>query len=283
MNEPIEQTIREIDGTMAIEGMPLTEEDKTRMRDLLSGKQTIDDLIGQLNEKHIGEVETMPKPKTDLTSELVKEYALNAGAAVVGIAAASDFGAAPEGYKPTDALEGCVSVIVLGAPIPRESVLKENMVGFIDIRSALNKDLKAAAQQVAKQIKVAGYQSRAIGGMDGKWVDGSTRGPISLKHAAELAGLGVIGKNYLLTNPEHGNLLWFSAVLTDAPLTPDPKLALDFCGGCNLCIEACPGHALDTPSIAKKACDHTVFKQVDKKWEIICFECRKVCPYRFGI
>ena len=225
----------------------------------------------------------MPKMKIDLTSELVKEYSLTAGAVVVGIAAAGDFTRAPEGYHPTDALEGCVSVIVLGAPIPQEAVLKEDMVGFIDIRSALNKDLKETAKQVAKQIKAAGYQARAIGGMDGKWVDGNTRGPISLKHAAELAGLGVIGKNYLLTNPEHGNLLWFSAVLTDAPLAPDPKLALDLCGGCNRCVEACPAHALDTPgTVEKKACDHTVFKQVNKKWEIMCFRCRAVCPYRFG-
>jgi len=226
----------------------------------------------------------MPKIKIELTSELVKEYCLTAGTAVVGIAAACDFGAAPKGHKPTDALEGCVSVIVLGAPIPQEAVLKEDMVGFIDIRSALNRDLKETAKQVAKQIKAAGYQARAIGGMDGKWVDGSTRGPISLKHAAALAGLGGIGKNYLLTNPEHGNLLWFSAVLTDAPLTPDPQLVLDFCGSCNKCIEACPGHALNTPgTVEKKACDHTVFKQVDKKWEIMCFACRKVCPHRFGI
>jgi len=48
----IEQAIREINGTMAIEGMPLTEDDKARMRDLLSGRQTIDSLIGQLNEKY---------------------------------------------------------------------------------------------------------------------------------------------------------------------------------------------------------------------------------------
>ena len=200
----------------------------------------------------------MPKIKTALTSEQVKEYVLTAGAAV--------------------------SVIVLGSPIPQESVLQDDMVGFIDIRSALNKELKAAAQQVAKQIKAAGYQARAIGGMDGKWVDGSTRGPISLKHAAELAGLGRIGKNYLLTNPAYGNLLWFSAVLTDAELTPDPKLEHDFCGSCNRCAEACPTHALDTPgSVVKKACDGHMFKQINKKWEIVCCQCRKVCPHRFGI
>ena len=219
-----------------------------------------------------------------LTSEIVKEYCRSAGAHVAGIAAASDFTQAPEGFHPTDALEGCVSVVVLGAPIPREAVLSDDMLGFIDIRSALNKSLKEAAKQVAKQIKAAGCKSRAIGGMDGKWVDGNTRGPISLKHAAELAGLGVIGKNYLLTNPEHGNLLWFSAVLTDAELTPDPKLLLDLCGSCGRCAAACPAHALDMPgTVIKKACDKNMFKQIDKKWEIVCFSCRKACPHRFGI
>ena len=219
-----------------------------------------------------------------LTSEIVKEYCRSAGAVAAGIAAAGDFDAAPEGYKPTDALEGCVSVVVMGAPVPQEAVLGDDMLGFIDIRTALNKELKAAAQQVAKQIKAAGYKSRAIGGMDGKMVNGFTQGPISLKHAAELAGLGVIGKNYLLTNPEHGNLLWLCAILTDAELTPDPKLRLDLCGSCSKCAAACPVHALDTPGcVAKRACANNMFKQIDKKWEIVCFMCRKVCPHRFGI
>ena len=84
----------------------------------------------------------MPKMKIELTSEIVKEYGLTAGAAVAGIAAASDFTGAPEGYHPTDVLEGCVSVIVLGSPIPQEAVLKEDMIGFINFRSALNKELR---------------------------------------------------------------------------------------------------------------------------------------------
>ena len=39
-----------------------------------------------------------------LNSETVKEYGLNAGANVVGIAASKDFGLAPEGFKPSDSL-----------------------------------------------------------------------------------------------------------------------------------------------------------------------------------
>ena len=47
---------------------------------------------------------------TDLNSEIVKEYGLNAGASIVGIAASKDFGLAPEGFRPSDNLEGCISV-----------------------------------------------------------------------------------------------------------------------------------------------------------------------------
>lgn len=223
----------------------------------------------------------------ELTAEMVKEYGLTAGARVAGIAAAQDFVSAPAGFHPTDVLEGCRSVVVLGAPIAKEAILKEDTVGFIDLRTALSKRMDAVAKEVAKQIRKAGYQVKTVGGMSGKFVDGMQRGPISLKHAAQLAGLGRIGKNYLLNNPEYGNLLWFSAVLTDAELPPDPKAQYDFCGGCNRCTEACPAKALDefaaSGTLAKKACSGTMFKQIDKKWEIVCFQCRKVCPHCFGL
>ena len=42
---------------------------------------------------------------TNLNSETVKEYGLNAGANVVGIAAAKDFGLAHDGFKPSDVLD----------------------------------------------------------------------------------------------------------------------------------------------------------------------------------
>ncbi|MDR0883939.1 MAG: hypothetical protein LBN05_04980 [Oscillospiraceae bacterium] len=48
----IEAKIRNINGSMAIEGMPLTEEDKTRLRDLLMGKSSYDTVVEQLVQKH---------------------------------------------------------------------------------------------------------------------------------------------------------------------------------------------------------------------------------------
>ena len=220
--------------------------------------------------------------KGKLTGETVKQYGIEAGAKVVGIAAAADFTKVPEGFAPGDLLEGCRSVIVLGAPLPKEAILG-NPIGFIDIRNALNERMNDAAKSVAKQIKRDGCKSLVVAGMSGKWVNGKMHGHISLKHAAELAGLGVIGKNYLLNNPEYGNILWFSAVLTDAELEPDKKSCHEICKKCNKCVTACPVNALDNPAaFDKEKCAKTMFKMIDKKMEIMCFACRTACPHCFG-
>jgi len=201
----------------------------------------------------------------DLNSETVKGYGSSAGAKAVGIAASKDFHLAPDGFRPADIMEGCLSVIVLGSPFPREAILGDT-TGYIDIRNAMNERMGEIAKAVAKQIKSDGYKARDISGMGGKWVDGMTHGHISLKHAAELAGLGVIGRNQLLINDEYGSLLWLSAVLTDAALTPDEKARYSVCDNCSICVEMCPSKALDDPdSFGKKVCSGTMFKREDGK------------------
>ena len=77
---------------------------------------------------------------TEINSEIVKRYGLNAGASVVGIAASKDFGSAPEGFKPSDNLESCLSVIVLGTPFPPEA-LTLSTVEYTEIRNAMIKKM----------------------------------------------------------------------------------------------------------------------------------------------
>ena|GEM_PF-76414 len=222
------------------------------------------------------------KMSNELTSELVKEYGINAGASVVGIATATDFGLAPEGFKPTDALEGCLSVVVLATPFPQEALRKPS-IEYTEIRNAMLSHMNAVSKEVAKRIKKAGYNAKAISGVAGKYVNGKLYGHISLKHAAELAGLGVINRNYLLTSLEYGNLLWLSAVLTDASLVPDEKAQYTVCDNCNKCVDACPSNALDNPaSFGFEECQKTCWKKIEGKWILVCFMCRKVCPYSFG-
>jgi hypothetical protein len=47
-----EQKIREVNATMAMEGMPLTESDKTRLRNIFEGKTTTEATVHQLIQKH---------------------------------------------------------------------------------------------------------------------------------------------------------------------------------------------------------------------------------------
>ena len=50
--EGIEQIIKEVNGTMAIEGMPLGEEDKDRIRVCLFGEDSFDEIRKRIIEKH---------------------------------------------------------------------------------------------------------------------------------------------------------------------------------------------------------------------------------------
>lgn len=49
--EEQEHVIRQIDGTMSLEGMPLTDDDKDRLRDILSGRKTPEQSIEELKAK----------------------------------------------------------------------------------------------------------------------------------------------------------------------------------------------------------------------------------------
>lgn len=220
-----------------------------------------------------------------LTSDIVKEYGIHAGADVVGVAAATDFVSAPDGHKPVDVLPECRSVIVLGASFSPEVL--NDIAEYTASRNTMLTAMTAMAKKVEKQIKTDRYKTKVISAAGGKWVDGDGRkeqvGYISLKHAAEIAGLGIIGKNYLLTNPKYGNLLWLSAVLTDAELKPDKKAEFTMCDNCNKCVESCPAGALnDIASFGKKECSK-FFTIEDRKFKIKCFLCRTVCPYAFGL
>ena len=220
--------------------------------------------------------------KTEINSAIIKRYGMDAGATVVGIAASNDFTQAPDGFKPNDVMDGCLSVIVLGASFPPEA-LSMDPPEYTGLRNAFLTKMTDIAKVVAKRItKESRCKTKAISASGGKTVDGKLYGHISLKHAAELAGIGVIARNYLLTSPKYGNLLWFSAVLTDAELVPDGKLQYNICDNCNKCVEACPSGALNNPVLFRKKDCGKFFVIENKKFVIKCFSCRSICPYRFG-
>jgi hypothetical protein len=48
----IEQKIREVNGTMAIEGMPLTDDDKSRLRSILNGEVSYDVAVQEILQRY---------------------------------------------------------------------------------------------------------------------------------------------------------------------------------------------------------------------------------------
>jgi epoxyqueuosine reductase len=73
-------------------------------------------------------------------------------------------------------------------------------------------------------------------------------GPVQERVYARHAGIGWIGKNTCVINPELGSWLFLAEIICSLPLDVDEP-ALDQCGDCTLCIEACPTQAIVGPGV----------------------------------
>jgi epoxyqueuosine reductase len=73
-------------------------------------------------------------------------------------------------------------------------------------------------------------------------------GPVQERVYAQHAGVGWIGKNTCVINPDVGSWIFLSEIICSLTLECD-RPAFDQCGTCTLCIEACPTKAIVGPGV----------------------------------
>lgn len=144
--------------------------------------------------------------------------------------------------------------------------------------------VSAISQKVVKFIQDEGYNAIELD-VSGSNPELDLKVPFSNKASANLAGIGWLGKNNLLTTREFGPRLSWSTVLTDAPLAEYAGKRIESqCGDCTLCVNACPGKAItDLPDPSKSyspiKCGEYLNKRKEDGHRVACGMCLYICPY----
>ena len=198
--------------------------------------------------------------------------------------------------RPGELLPGTLRVISArmeylppGGRDPSE-VLEDARLGYIS-RYALGRDyhkvlrarLQALAERIAGVTGPFGYRA---------FVDSA---PVLEKALAERAGLGWIGKHTNLIDTRSGSWFFLGELYTDLPLPVDTP-AVNHCGSCRACIDACPTGAIVAPYEldARRCISYLTIElrgpiPVDLRPLIGnrifgCDDCQLVCPWnRFAV
>jgi epoxyqueuosine reductase len=217
----------------------------------------------------------------------IKQYGLNLGADLVGIADAAKLNQdAPERHRPEDFLPKAKSVVVIGLRLldPVMSALPISRLEYTLMFYTVNNWLNHLAYAIARKLEAAGYPSYTLS-YSPKEAGVPRQDPkelydtISYKHAAVYAGLGQYGFNHLLITPQFGPRVRLVALVTEAELEPDSQLAPTICrpAECGYrCVKACPATCLDEDGKLNRFKCQNYLSSVLKVYK--CGQCAAACP-----
>ena len=144
-------------------------------------------------------------------------------------------------------------------------------------------------------IAVKEITERLIGALKNEYPQNSFFGfgdisPIDERHAAAIAGLGVIGDNRMLINEKYGSYVFIAEVICDVDpeeIGASEPTEVGHCEGCGACLNACPtknlcsdGECLSAITQRKGELSEeeiSLMKQTGTVWG--CDVCQAVCPH----
>jgi hypothetical protein len=215
-----------------------------------------------------------------LSAEQIKKCAKANGADIVGIGSMDRFEGAPAQMDPRYMFPAAKSIIVMGFRHFRGLFRGIEEGTFFTAYSAMGyAGINYIYQplvlwNVSKLIEDAGYEALPLPnnylGSNVNITDageGAKMNPvmshpvapdkpapdvfIQIRLAAFCAGLGEIGFSKMFLSPEFGPRQRLAAILTDAPLKPDPLYEGKLCDKCMGCVKACSVQAMPRDKIVK--------------------------------
>ena len=218
-----------------------------------------------------------------IQKEKLRQRILSMGVDLCGFGNVERMEGAPEGFKPRDVYPDAKTVIAYAIAFPSATLQWASPHRYTRVRNSISDKLNGISLDVCLALEKMGSGAIPIPTVEDVLDErtGRYRSIVSIKHAAQAAGIGAIGRNSLLITPECGSLVWLGAALTDAEVEPDAQLE-NICTKCERCVKECPVDALKGIELEQRTCSGYCFGEVGGIWAIKCHACRDVCPHLLG-